>query len=109
MPLGLLRAQSGPQGATILAAADPVKAMAENEASVLARGGGISVPANLPDDIVQKVKDNTALFQQLQAESVPLIVYRHAVSGEHGLYAGALDSAGLATLVGLGGENRAHE
>ncbi len=101
MPIGLLRPQSGPQGATILAAADPAKAMTENETSVMARGGGISVPANLPDDIVQKVKDNTALFQQLQAESVPLIVYRHAVSGEHGLYAGALDSAGLATLVGL--------
>ncbi len=101
MPIGLLRPQSGPQGATILAAADPAKAMTENETSVMARGGGISVPANLPDDIVQKVKDNTALFQQLQGDSVPLIVYRHAVSGEHGLYAGALDSAGLATLVGL--------
>lgn len=101
MPIGLLRPQSGPQGATILAAADPAKAMTENETSVMARGGGISVPANLPDDIVQKVKDNTALFQQLQGDSVPLIVYRHAVSGEHGMYAGALDSAGLATLVGL--------
>ncbi|WP_395691524.1 DsbC family protein [Piscinibacter sp.] len=86
MPIGLLRPQSGPQGATILAAADPAKAMTENETSVMARGGGISVPANLPDDIVQKVKDNTALFQQLQAESVPLIVYRHAVSGEHGMW-----------------------
>ena len=101
MPIGLLRPQSGPQGATILAAADPAKAMTENETSVMARGGGISVPANLPDDIVQKVKDNTALFQQLQGDSVPLIVYRHAVSGEHGMYAGALDSAGLATLLGL--------
>ena len=101
MPIGLLRPQSGPQGATILAAADPAKAMTENETSVLARGGGISVPSSLPDDIVQKVKDNTGLFQQLQGDSVPLIVYRHAVSGEHGMYAGALDSAGLATLLGL--------
>lgn len=101
MPIGLLRPQSGPQGATILAAPDPAKAMTENETSVLARGGGISVPSNLPEDIVQKVKDNTELFRQLQADSVPLIVYRNAQSGQHGMQAGALDTAGLATLVGV--------
>jgi len=101
MPIGLLRPQSGPQGATILAAPDPAKAMTENEASVMARGGGIGVPASLPDDIVQKVKENTELFRQLQADSVPLIVYRNAGSGQHGMHAGALDTAGLAALVGL--------
>lgn len=101
MPIGLLRPQSGPQGATILAAPDPAKAMTENEASVMARGGGISVPASLPDDIVQKVKENTELFRQLQADSVPLIVYRNAQSGQHGMHAGALDTAGLSALVGL--------
>lgn len=101
MPIGLLRPQSGPQGATILAAPDPAKAMTENETSVLARGGGISVPSSLPDDIVQKVKANTELFRQLQAESVPLIVYRNAQTGQHGMQAGALDTAGLAALVGL--------
>ncbi len=101
MPIGLLRPQSGPQGATILAAPDPAKAMTENETSVLARGGGISVPSSLPDDIVQKVKANTDLFRQLQAESVPLIVYRNAGSGQHGMHAGALDTNALAALVGL--------
>lgn len=101
MPLGLLRAQSGPQGATILAAADPVKAMAENEASVLARGGGISVPSNLPDEVLQKVKANTELFRQLGAESVPLIVYRNAQTGQHGMHAGSLDTATLASLAGV--------
>ena len=40
MPIGLLRPSSLPQGATILSAADPAKAMTENETSVLARGGG---------------------------------------------------------------------
>lgn len=101
MPLGLLRAQSGPQGAAILAAADPAKAMAENEASVLARGGGISVPSNLSDEVLQKVKANTELFRQLGAESVPLIVYRNAQTGQHGMHAGALDTATLASLAGV--------
>ncbi len=101
MPIGLLRPQSGPQGAAILSAPDPVKAMNEHEASVLQRGGGISVPSSLPDDVVQKVKDNTELFRQLQAESVPLIVYRNAGSGQHGMHAGAVDTATLAALAGV--------
>lgn len=101
MPIGLLRPQSGPQGAAILSSPDPVKAMNEHEASVLQRGGGISVPSNLPDDVVQKVKDNTELFRQLQAESVPLIVYRNAQSGQHGMQAGAVDTATLAALAGI--------
>jgi len=101
LPIGLLRPQSGPQGAAILSAPDPVKAMNEHEASVLARGGGISVPSGLPDEVLQKVKDNTELFRQLQAESVPLIVYRNAQSGQHGMHAGAVDTATLAALAGV--------
>ena len=101
IPIGLLRPQSGPQGATILSAPDPAKAMSEHEASVLQRGGGISVPSNLSDEVLQKVKDNTELFRQLQAESVPLIVYRNAQSGQHGMHAGAVDTATLASLAGV--------
>ena len=101
MPIGLLRPQSGPQGATILAAPDPAKAMTENETSVLARGGGISVASSLPDEVVAKVKANTELFRQLDADSVPLIVYRNAQTGQHGMHAGALDTAALASLAGI--------
>ncbi len=100
MPVALLRPQSGPQGATILAAPDPVAAMNENEAKVLDRSGGISASASLPDEVLAKVKANTEIFRQLGADSVPLIVYRHA-NGSHGQHAGALDSAGLAALLGL--------
>ena len=101
MPIGLLRPSSGPQGATILAAADPAQAMSENEARVLDRSGGISVPSSLPDEAVAKVKANTELFRQLRADSVPLIVYRNARTGEHGMHAGALDTAGLAAVAGV--------
>jgi thiol:disulfide interchange protein DsbG len=101
MPIGLLRPSSLPQGATILSAADPAKAMTENETSVLQRGGGISVASSLPDEVVAKVKANTELFRQLDADSVPLIVYRNAQTGQHGTHAGSLDTAALAALAGI--------
>ena len=40
MPIGLLRPSSLPQGATILAGADPGKGMTQNVARALARGRG---------------------------------------------------------------------
>lgn len=101
MPVGLLRPQSAPQGATILAAPDPAAAMAENEAKVLDRSGGITASGSLSDEVLGKVKANTEIFNQLGADSVPLIVFRHATTGAYGQRAGALDTAGLAALVGV--------
>lgn len=101
MPVGLLRQTSGPQGATILAAPDPAAAMAQNEASVLDRKGGIAIDPALAEPVLAKVKANTELFMKTGAESVPLIVFRNARTGEHGLHAGAVDTATLAAMVGV--------
>ena len=101
MPIGLLRPQSGPQGATILSADDPSAAMTENEASVLQRGGGITVAGSLSDEVLAKVKANTEIFRKLGADSVPLVVYRNARTGTLGQRAGATDTAGLAALLGV--------
>jgi len=101
MPLGLLRPQSGPQGATIMSAADPIAAMTQNETSVLARGGGITASQSLPDGVLDKVKENTELFNQIGADSVPLIVFKNAKSGQYGKHAGAVDTATLAAMAGL--------
>lgn len=101
MPIGLLRPQSAPQGATILAAADPKAAMATNEASVLASGKGIEVPGSLDDAVLDKVKANTELFRKFNADSVPLIVFRNAKTGQVGQHAGAVDAAKLRELAGL--------
>lgn len=101
MPIGLLRPQSAPQGATILAAQDPRAAMGENEASVLARGNGITVPVSLDNAVVDKVKANTELFRQFNADSVPLIVFRNAKTGQVGQHAGAVDAAKLREFAGL--------
>jgi thiol:disulfide interchange protein DsbG len=101
MPVGLLRHASTLQGATILAAADPSAAMAENEASVLNHGAGITANTNLSDEVLAKVKANTDLFMKLGADSVPLIVYRNAKTGEYGSYAGSVQTGQLAAMAGV--------
>ena len=101
MPIGLLRQTSGPQGATILAAADPAAAMAQNESALLERKGGIPISGSLPDAVLAKIKANTDLFMKIGAESVPLIVFRNAKSGQYGQHAGAVDAATLSAMVGI--------
>lgn len=101
MPVGLLRPQSLPQGASILAATDPAAAMASNEARLLARQGGIPVANDLPEAVIGQVKANTALFDKLGADSVPLLLYRNARSGQYGSVTGAMETEKLALLVGL--------
>ena len=101
MPIGLLRRSSAPQGATILSAADPSAAMTENETSVLDNRGGISVSPTLSDEMLAKVQANTDLFAKLGADSVPLIVYRNARTGEYGSMTGAVTTEQLAAMTGL--------
>lgn len=101
MPIGLLGRGSTSQGATILAAPDPVAAMNQNELSVLERGGGISVSPTLSDEVLAKIKANTDLFTRIGAESVPLIVWRNAKTGEYGSHAGAVSTEQLAAMAGV--------
>ncbi|MBK7617224.1 MAG: thioredoxin fold domain-containing protein [Vitreoscilla sp.] len=101
MPLGLLRPQSGPQGATILSAADPAAAMNENEKSMLAGGGGITASASLDDAVLAKVKTNTDIFRRLGAESVPLVLFRHAKTGNAVRFEGSMSTEQLAAAVGI--------
>jgi thiol:disulfide interchange protein DsbG len=101
MPIGLLRPQSGPQGATILSSADPTAAMNENEAKVLDNTGGISAGSSIPDEVVAKVKANTDLFRKTGADSVPLILYKNVKSGTFGSYSGVVETATLADMVGI--------
>lgn len=101
MPVGLLRPQSLTQGVAILGAPDPVAAMRQNEASVLNHGGGLTAMGTPDEALVAKVKANTQLLQRLGADSVPLIVYRHARSGQSGQQSGALGADQLRQLVGL--------
>ena len=101
IPIGWLQRSSEPQAATILSAPDPAAAMAENEASVLNRQGGITVSPSLSDEAVAKVKANTELFKQIGEESVPLIVFKNGKTGEYGSVAGAVPAEQLAAMAGV--------
>lgn len=101
LPVGLLRPQSLTQGAAILGAADPAAAMAENEKRLLARQGGLAVDTPPAEALLAQVKANTALFDRLGGESVPLMLYRHARSGNYGSHVGAASTEELAALLGL--------
>jgi thiol:disulfide interchange protein DsbG len=99
IPVGILNKSSTTQGATILASSDPAEKMEENEASIIAKGGGITATAG--DDVQAKVKKNTELFTKFGFESIPTIVALHAQTGQLVRREGALPTNELAVLLGL--------
>ncbi|WP_411882214.1 thioredoxin fold domain-containing protein [Polaromonas sp. YR568] len=100
IPVGLLNGASTSQGATLLAAGDPVAAMDEHEASMRAGRGGISAGSNL-DAQKDAVAKNTALMNKLGFSAIPVIVGTHAQTGAVVSREGSLSTAALADLLGL--------
>lgn len=100
IPVGLLNASSTAQGATLLAAKDPVAAMDEHEASMQAKGGGISAGSDISAQ-KEVVAKNTALLTRLGFASIPTIVGTHAQTGALVTQEGAMPTAALAILLGL--------
>ncbi len=100
IPVSLLNKTSEAQGATLLAAKDPVAAMDEHEASILAKSGGISASGDLEPGKADVAK-NTALLNRFGFTSVPTIVGTHAQSGAVVTHEGALPTPELAALLGL--------
>lgn len=100
MPVGLIGDKSIAQGATILAASDPIAKMDENEASVLSQSGGIAAAGNI-DAQKEVVRKNTALFTQFGFEGVPTIVALNAQTGALVTNEGQLPTADLAAKLGL--------
>lgn len=100
IPVGLINPSSTAQGATLLAAQDPVSAMEEHEASLEARRGGISAGRNL-DPKKAVVEKNTKLFNRFGFNSVPTIVGTHAQTGALVTQEGSLATASLAAVLGL--------
>ena len=101
IPVTLMNAKSGPQSATLLAAADPAALMTEHEKSLLAGTGGISASANLAPELEQTLKNNTALFNSLKVESVPYILAKNQRTGSVVTHNGAMDTAALGNFLGL--------
>ena len=100
LPVAFISPKSLPQGAALLQAAQPAETMAAHERSLLAGEGGIGASSSIPAEIEAAIQTNTALLNRLGAESVPFIVAQSA-SGQPVLQAGSMDTAALATLLGL--------
>lgn len=100
IPVGILNAASTSQGATLLAAGDPVAAMDEHEASMKAGRGGISAASSI-DPQKDAVAKNTALMTRMGFSGIPSIVGIHAQTGAVVSQEGALPTAALADLLGL--------
>lgn len=100
IPVGLINPSSTAQGATLLAAQDPVAVMDEHEASLQAKRGGISAGSNI-DAQKAMVTKNTELFNRFGFASVPTIVAKHAQTGDLVTQEGALPTRALATFLGL--------
>lgn len=100
IPVGILNAASTSQGAALLAASDPAAAMDEHEASMMAKGGGLTATGNT-DAQKETVKKNTDLMNRFGFASIPTIVGTNAQTGALVKQEGALPTAALAALLGL--------
>lgn len=100
IPVGILNASSTAQGATLLAAKDPVAAMDEHEASMTAKRGGINAGSDI-DAHKADVAKNTELLTRFGFASIPTIIGNHAETGALVTQEGAIPTAALAGLLGL--------
>jgi thiol:disulfide interchange protein DsbG len=101
IPVAWINASSLPQGAALLTAANPTKLMTEHEASLLAKMGGISAPANVEPATEQIIKANTQLLNSFGAESVPFVVTKDAATGQTVGRDGAMGTPQLTALAGV--------
>jgi thiol:disulfide interchange protein DsbG len=100
IPVGLLNQNSAPQGATLLAAKDPVAAMDQHETELSAKRGGIKIDDQAQGN-VESIKQNTKLLNSLGFAAVPAVVTKNAVTGEIVTMEGAAPTAVLAQKLGL--------
>jgi thiol:disulfide interchange protein DsbG len=101
LPVAFISPKSAPQGAALLAAADPAKAMAAHEASILGGTGGTAASSDVPEELAAAIKKNTELLNRMGADSVPFIVARNASTGQVVTNAGAMETSVLAQFIGL--------
>lgn len=101
MPVAFLAKISQTQGAAILTAQDPPALMSQNEALVMERKGGLDISKlSPPQEAQDKVLANTELLKKLGADSVPMIYFKNARTGQAGSHSGSLPLDALLQLVG---------
>ena len=101
VPIAFNDGKSLSQAAALLSATDPVQAMTDHEASLLAGSGGMSASSSIPADLEKAVKSNTQLLGSLGIDSVPFLIGKNRKTGAVVSYNGAMETAQLSTLLGL--------
>lgn len=101
IPVSFINGKSAPQGAAILSAANPHEFMAAHEASLLAGTGGAPLSGSMTPEMEATIKANTVLFNSLKVESVPYVIAKNAKTGTVVTNAGAMETAALATFLGV--------
>jgi thiol:disulfide interchange protein DsbG len=100
IPVGMLRGASTSQGAALLAATDPIKAMNEHEELFAKNSSGMSAPSPTPEQ-KKVIKANTKLLMSLDVMSIPYLVAKHPVTGALIRNPGSLPPEQLKVLLGL--------
>lgn len=101
IPIAFNAGKSLPQGAALLASANPLDAMNAHEASLLNGQGGMSASSQVPPELTRAIESNTALLNALGAQAVPFLVGKNRKTGETVTHTGALETAALAQALGL--------
>jgi thiol:disulfide interchange protein DsbG len=101
IPIAFNAGKSLAQAAALLSAANPLEAMTAHEQSLLAGNGGTSASSSIPSELESAIKNNTKLLASLGADSVPFILAKNRRTGEVVSNNGAMETAALATLLGV--------
>lgn len=101
VPISFGSPKSLPQGAALLAAAQPLESMNAHEKSLLSGSGGMAASSNVPDELRQAIEANTKLLNSLGVDSVPFLIGKNRQTGAMITHTGAMDTAALSQLLGL--------
>lgn len=104
VPVNLMRKISGYQGAALIGANNPAIEMDAHEIELAKGQGGMTIDESLiPPARLAKINKNTDLFKGFGMNAVPLIVGKHAKTGEIVVLKGAQSPEVLADSFGWGG------
>ena len=101
IPVSLVNASSGPQGAALLSSDNPGQSMTDHETSMRANQGGIAAASGIKPEMEKAIKKNLLLFNSLGIEGVPFTVARNARTGLTVTRGGEMNTAALAELIGV--------
>ncbi|WP_341938744.1 thiol:disulfide interchange protein DsbG [Marinimicrobium sp. C2-29] len=72
--VGMLRPDSLPKAATILAADDPAEALAQHQRTV--KDGGVTPEQDLPEEVLGQVEENTQFMRTNGIQATPAVLFK---------------------------------